>query len=39
MMTLEEKKKLYIEDVYMEMKKRGFTASEIPMTRKLPIRL
>ncbi len=31
MMTLEEKKKMYIEDVYMEMKKRGFTASEIPM--------
>lgn len=30
-MVLEEKKKSYINDVYAEMKKRGFTSAEIPM--------
>ncbi|MCI5959967.1 MAG: hypothetical protein PUD03_02060 [Lachnospiraceae bacterium] len=30
-MSMEEKKKLYIEEVYAEMKKRGFTSAEIPM--------
>ncbi len=30
-MNMEEKKKLYIEEVYSEMKKRGFTSVEIPM--------
>lgn len=30
-MSMEEKKKLYIEEVYAEMKKRGFTSTEIPM--------
>ena len=28
---MEEEKKLYIEEVYAEMKKRGFTSAEIPM--------
>ena len=30
-MSMEEEKKLYIEEVYAEMKKRGFTSAEIPM--------
>ena len=30
LLTLEEKKKIYIDDIYAEMKKRGFTAEEIP---------
>jgi len=31
MLAMEEKKKLYITDVYSEMKRRGFTTSEIPV--------